>query len=112
MANTVANTGANTMARTIASTMAGTIASTMAGTMASAMANTTHSPEDHSARDISQTQDLKRSVCTDWAGAGAGAGGWGLVIGDEAGQSFSTLPLRPCGWPGAEAVGPQPIEVH
>ena len=67
MANTVANTGANTMARTIASTMAGTMASTMAGTMASAMANTTHSPEGHSARDISQTQHLKWSVCTDWS---------------------------------------------
>ena len=67
MANTVTNTRAkNTMARTIASTMAGTVASTMAGTMANAMANTTHSPEGHSARDISQAQYLKRSVCTDW----------------------------------------------
>ena len=67
LANTMANTRANTMARTIASTMAGTMASTMAGTMASAMANTTHSPEGHSARDISQTQHLKWSVCTDWS---------------------------------------------
>ena len=67
MANTMANTRANTLARTIASTMAGTMASTMAGTMASAMANTTHSPEGHSARDISQTQHLKWSVCTDWS---------------------------------------------
>ena len=66
MANTMANTRANTLARTRASTMAGTMASTMAGTMASAMANTTHSPEGHSARDISQTQHLKWSVCTDF----------------------------------------------
>ena len=111
----MANTRANTLARTIASTMAGTMASTMAGTMASAMANTTHSPEGHSARDISQTQHLKWSVCTELAGGwglGAGGCGLGLVIVDESGQFHSTHRLRPWCRRGAEARGPQPICQH